>query len=57
MFIGDDKMPEEQVNKVTVRGFLVEESFGNIPLIDIATDYYCKELQYHGDECNSMMKN
>ena len=26
-------MPEEQVNKVTVRGFLVEESFGNIPLI------------------------
>lgn len=57
MFIGDDKMPEEQVNKVTVRGFLVEESFGNIPLIDIATDYYCKELQYHSDEYNSMMKN
>lgn len=50
-------MPEEQVNKVTVRGFLVEESFGNIPLIDIATDYYCKKLQYHGDEYNSMMKN
>lgn len=57
MFIGDDKMPEEQVNKVTVRGFLVEESFGNISLIDIATDYYCKELQHHGDEYNSMMKN
>ena len=50
-------MPEEQVNKVTVRGFLDEESFGNIPLIDIAPDYYCKELQYHGDEYNSMMKN
>ena len=35
-------MPEEQVNKVTVRGFIVEESFGNIPLIDIATDFIAK---------------
>ena len=50
-------MPEEQVYNVRVKGFLVEESFGNITLIDIATDYYCKELQYHGDEYNSMMKN
>ena len=50
-------MPEEQVNKVTDRGFLVEESFGNIPHIDKATDYYCKVLQHHGDEYNSMMKN
>lgn len=50
-------MPEKQVNKVTVRGFIVEESFGNIPLIDIATDYYCKELQHHDDDHGLMMKN
>lgn len=54
MFIGDDRMPEEQVNKVTVKGFLVEESFGNIPLIDVATDYYCKELQHHDNEYGLM---
>lgn len=50
-------MKENQANPFAVMGYLVEESFGSVQFIDLATDYYLSKLMQSENNRNLSAKN